>query len=134
MLQIAMAIFGIIVLCTGKLKLSANKVVVGTPARLLGLMLLAPLPVAFGIGICVGIYVASTGGNLDDVQMQMIFVDVGLVVLTALAVFAIANAIAKPPGYKATPAFPGFGPNVPPGPPPPPMDPSNPYQSPYNPQ
>lgn len=133
MLQIAMAIVGIIVLCTGKLKLSANKVVVGTPARLLGLMLLAPLPVAFTIGICVGLYVGSTGGSLDDVQIPMLLVDVGLVVLTAIAVFAIASAIAKPPGYKPGPAFPGFGPNLPPGPPPPPADPNNPYQSPYNP-
>jgi hypothetical protein len=127
MLQIVMAIVGIVVLWTGKLKLSANKVVEGTPARLLGAMLLMPFPLAFAIGLGIGAYVTIQGGNVEELQMPMMLGEMGIVVLTAIVVFGIASAIGKPPGEKQPPGYP---PQFPQGPLPP-SDPNNPYQSPF---
>ena len=46
-IEIAMAVIGILALVRGKMTISKHKVVLGVPARLLGLLALTPLPVAF---------------------------------------------------------------------------------------
>jgi hypothetical protein len=130
MLQIAMAIMGIIVLVTGKLKLSKNKVVEGTPARLLALILLAPFPVGFVIGLGVGFWAGATGRDFKEIQTALLLVDFGLVIGAAILTFSIGHAIGKPPGQVIhPPAWPdSFAPPTPL----PPSDPNNPYQSPRN--
>lgn len=131
MLQIALAIWGIVVLFTGKLTVSKTKVVQGTAARLLGLLMLMPFPVAFMIGVAVGAWGAASGRDLEDLQMTLMAVDAGLVIGTAVLVLAIAHAIGKSPVQDPlTPAFPP-GQYAPPYPSPaPPADPNNPYHSP----
>jgi hypothetical protein len=135
MLQLALAVWGIYVMVTGKLKVAQNKVVVGTPARLLALLMLAPLPVGFTIGIGVGVWAGANGKELEDIQIPLFLTDVALVIGTAVVVFCIAHAIGKPPaqqfapppwqgGYGPQPSFP------PPPPASPPADPNNPYHPP----
>jgi hypothetical protein len=126
-LEIALAIYGIVVLCTGKLKLSANKMVVGTPARLLGLLMLTPFPISFAVGLVVGVWAATTGRNLGDLRTFLLLGEVLIVVAVAALTFTIAHAIAKPPTATVT----SLPPHWTPGPPPPPSDPNNPYQSPH---
>ena len=53
-LEIAMLIFGIMALATGKLKMSKTKAAVGMPARLAGVILVIPLPLAFAVGFVMG--------------------------------------------------------------------------------
>lgn len=135
MLEIAMAVWGVIVLFTGRLKVSSSKVVQGTPARLLGLLMLAPLPLAFLAGIAIGVWAAANGRNVDDIRGPLLLAEVAIVVVTAIAVFSIAHAIGKPPDQpQFPPAWPAYGQGMPPygqAPPPgPPADPNNPYHPP----
>jgi hypothetical protein len=134
MLQLALAVIGLIVLFTGKLKLSADKVVEGTPARLLALILLTPLPLGFMVGLGVGVWAATAGKPIDDIRMPLLMVDVGLTIAAAVVTFGIASVIARPPGQqKAAPQWPETTqwPQSFPSTPPPPSDPNNPYQSPH---
>ena len=128
MLEIILGVYGLYVLVTGKMKLSATKVVEGTPARLISLIMLAPFPLAFTIGIGIGVWAATNGKNAEDLTMPLLLVEVAIVVACAVLAFGIAHAIAKPPGSAQPQKFPGFGPQ-----PPYPMrpsDPNNPYQPP----
>jgi|GEM_PF-6801737 hypothetical protein len=132
MLELAMAVWGVIVLFTGRLKVSSTKVVEGTAARLLGLLMLAPLPIAFMVGIAVGIWAGANGRAMDDIRMPLLASEVGIVIITAIIVFSIAHAIGKPPGQQQLPL--SWQPNqYPPNqypPPGPPADPNNPYHPP----
>jgi len=127
-LEIILAIYGLWVLITGKMKLSASKVVEGTPARLISLIMLAPFPVSFMIGMAIGIWAAANGQNVGDLTMPLLIVELVIVVGCAILAFSIAHAIAKPPGYIQPQQFPGFGPNT--QYPSRPSDPNNPYQPP----
>jgi hypothetical protein len=126
MLQLALAIWGIYVLYTGKLKVTSNKQVTGTPARLLGGFMLAPLPVGFMLGIAVGIWAGANGKDVSDIQMPLLAVDVALVLGTALGVIGIAHAIGKPPGDIQQPPHWTYQPPSPSAP----SDPNNPYHPP----
>jgi hypothetical protein len=130
MLQLALAIWGIIVLFTGKLKVTSRKQVEGTAARLLGLVMLAPLPVGFAIGLGVGMWASVNGKSLDDIRMPMLAVDVVLVLGVAALVVAVAQAIGKPPPDENRPPPPWTLPPPPMPPPGPPADPNNPYHPP----
>jgi hypothetical protein len=127
MLQIALAIYGLIVLFTGKIKLSADKVVVGTPARLLALIMLAPLPLAFLAGLGIGVWAGATGKVIDDIQVPLMLVEAGITIGAAIVAFSIAHVIGKSPEEAALPAWASQYPTAPP----PPSDPDNPYQSPH---
>lgn len=63
-LYIGLAIAGILALVRGRMQISKTKVVVGVPARLLGLLGLTPLPLAILVGL---IYVAA---NVDITDPQ----------------------------------------------------------------
>ncbi|HZN35372.1 MAG TPA: hypothetical protein VFB80_16195 [Pirellulaceae bacterium] len=128
MLEIILGIYGLYVLVTGKMKLSATKEVVGAPARLIALIMLAPFPIAFAAGLGVGFVAGMNGQDIGDLRMTLMLMEVGIVVACAIAAFSIAHAIGKPPGA-AQPQFPTeFGANPPY--PQRPSDPNNPYQPP----
>jgi hypothetical protein len=100
---------------------------------LLALLMLAPLPVGFMIGVGVGVWAGANGKSLEDIQVPLLLTDVALVLGTAIVVVSIAHAIGKPPEQPlAPPAWPGnYGPST--GLPPasgPPADPNNPYHPP----
>lgn len=100
-MEIGLAIFGILALVRGKMTISKTKVVVGAPARLLGLFALTPLPLAFMAGV---IYAVREGGGNpqgfvanDNARLTLALIEGGIVVGVAIVVFAIGAMIAVPP-------------------------------------
>lgn len=127
MLEIILAIYGLYILVAGKMKLSATKVVEGAPARLISLIMIAPLPLSFAVGLAIGIMAAANGQDVNQMRFMLLAIEVLIVIVCAIAAFSVAHSIAKPPG--GTPQqFPGFGPNSTFNPPP--ADPKNPYHPP----
>src|SRR4029077_10668063 len=66
-LYIGLAIVGILALVRGRLQISKHKIVIGVPARLLGLLGLAPLPLALVVGM---VYVAASVDVTDPQAVQ----------------------------------------------------------------
>jgi len=66
-LYIGLAIMGVLALVRGRMQISKTKVVVGIPARLLGLLGLTPLPLAVVVGL---IYVAANADVTDPQAVQ----------------------------------------------------------------
>ncbi len=62
-LEIGLLIAGIIALVSGKSKLSKELVATGTAARIAGLVMLLPLPLAFAAGMVIRFQNASRGNN-----------------------------------------------------------------------
>lgn len=65
-LRLIMLVTGIYALGNGRLKLSHRFLVQGIQARLIGAVLILPVPIAFGAGFVKGFLGASEGGNPDD--------------------------------------------------------------------
>jgi hypothetical protein len=65
--EIGLAIMGLLALIRGRMTVSKTKVVVGWPARLLGLLALTPLPLVLLIGI---IYVAANVDATDQAAAE----------------------------------------------------------------
>jgi hypothetical protein len=65
-LYIGLAVAGILALIRGRMQISKSKIVIGVPARLLGLLGLTPLPLAIVVGM---IYVAA---NVDVTDAQAV--------------------------------------------------------------
>jgi hypothetical protein len=109
-IEIALLILGIYALATGKLTLSKNKVVQGTPARLLGIIGLVPLPLAFLAGVAYGATQAAQGKDVtsDSVRWTLTGIEAGIVVVCLIALFAIGFAIAKPPEDQKKPDLSGI--------------------------
>jgi hypothetical protein len=55
--EIIMLVGGLVALVTGKLKLSNALQLEGTPARIAGAILMAPLPLALAIGFMIGLLI-----------------------------------------------------------------------------
>jgi hypothetical protein len=92
---IAMIIVGLLALVRGKMTISKSKVVVGAPARLLGLLALTPYPIAI---VAVLLYVASKGGQVgEDDQWTMTAIEGGIVIGMAILVFGIGAAVGITP-------------------------------------
>lgn len=100
-LEIGLAIFGILALVRGKMTLSKNKIVVGAPARLLGLLALAPLPLAFGVGAVYAVTQVAAGGDpekfAEDNRWTLTLIEGGIVIGVAIVVFAIGAMVAVSP-------------------------------------
>ena len=114
MLQIAMLIGGIVVLCTGKLPVGGGKSVRGGAARLLGFLMMLPLPVAFAMGFALGTW-AVQNNRMDDVQTYALAIDLGVTLFFALLVGILAACMAKPnTQYQQPGNYPSYGPPQPP--------------------
>ena len=94
--EIASLIFGIITLATGKFRLSRNKVVYGTPARVVGLLLVLILPCALGLAIFVAAILVAQGQLPDPLKPPPILLAVEpitfIVIFTAAMIVAFVNA------------------------------------------
>lgn len=125
--EIAMLVMGIIACVKGEVKLSRRKVVSGPAARILGVIMMLPLPVAFMVGMVLGFQAAARGEAGPDMATAVIaeLVVVGVVVVTAV-VFAMATA--KDPTKMPPRPVGGTADGNVNFPPP---DPNNPYSSPY---
>jgi hypothetical protein len=103
-IEIALLVMGIMALARGEIKLSQRKVVTGAPARLIGLLAMAPLPIAFAIGFIHGVmHGAQAGPNNDPVKFakdNMLFyamIEAGILLVVGVLLVTIALACAKDP-------------------------------------
>ena len=129
-----MTIFGIVTLVKGRISLTRNKVVSGTPAYAIGILLTATLPIVIVFGFCLGLYLgmqAASHGRAPPTAMDFIWVDAAVVLIMAALAVIIAVASGKPPRDESPRDFQTE--DVSPFPPAsPPSDPENPYSSPFN--
>jgi hypothetical protein len=102
-LYIGLAIAGILALIRGRMQISKTKVVVGIPARLLGLLAFTPFPVALVVGM---IYVAANADVTDPKAVQeftqahqgaLTGIELICAIGVAILLFAIASMVAVSP-------------------------------------
>ncbi|QDU54151.1 hypothetical protein [Aeoliella mucimassa] len=94
MLQLAVFIYGIVVLFRGKFALGGGREVVGTRARILGVLCVCVLPFAFCIGLAIGLLALSGVIDMPD-QMVMVAMDLGVVIGTIVLVYVLGNTFYK---------------------------------------
>ena len=83
--EIGLLIYGIYSLATGKYSLNKGKVLTGGKARLLGILCMLPLPLAFIAGVLLGLFFTLVLGTavpvwLSTVTEVLILVVVGVAV------------------------------------------------------
>jgi uncharacterized membrane protein len=89
MLEIIMLVMGIVVLVRGRLSLSKKKEVRGPIARLVGLIMIAPVPIVLG-------YAAVTGKGAGDGPFGELFViELGAVLACFILALILAYANAE---------------------------------------
>jgi hypothetical protein len=96
MCDIIMLIFGIIALVRGKFLLTRAKEVRGVPARIIGIVLMIPLPLSFVAGLALGAMMASQGKSVDDLRLAGSILGVTITGLCFVSAIAIAVATARP--------------------------------------
>jgi hypothetical protein len=90
-----MIVVGLLALVRGKMTISKTKVVVGTPARLLGLLALTPYPIAI---VALLLYAASKGGQVgEDDRWTLTAIEGGIVIGMAILVFVLGSLFAVDP-------------------------------------
>lgn len=103
-LEILMLIAGLYALIAGKVTLSKGLQLQGTRARIAGLFLVAPLPLALVSGVVLGILVAASGSDASSILGIATVVEV-LIVLGCLA-GAVIYALATKPSNPSSPPQP----------------------------
>jgi len=96
---------GLVALVTGKVSLTKNLVVHGAMARVVGAILMLPIPLALGCGILLGVVMAAQGGkSMDDIRIYAAILDVGITVgCILLAVIVAAMSPKSKPAKKRRP-------------------------------
>jgi hypothetical protein len=103
-----MFIAGLMALIKGKLTLSKTKIVEGTAARLLGILLMLPIPTALAVGVIWGILLNAnnvTGVPIQPPQGQVVAAEVGILALYGISTYVIGFLVASepaPPRRKGT--------------------------------
>jgi hypothetical protein len=82
-LEIGMLIAGIVALFKGKFALTRNQVVEGATARVVGFVLLLPLPLAFAVGFLIGFNEAVNGNRVQTANLQGTLTLVEVVIVVA---------------------------------------------------
>jgi hypothetical protein len=97
-LEIGLLIAGLIALITGKIKLSKVRVATGAVARIAGLVMILPLPLALAGWLIIGLQQAIQGMPVDiaELQPKIAIVEICIVVVCALLGFSIALIAARP--------------------------------------
>jgi hypothetical protein len=97
--EIGMLVLGLIALCSGKLTLSKNQVVYGTPARLLGLVALMPLPLSFAVVFAIAFSQSVQGraADLKSMNGELILIEGCIVVACLATVYGIGWSYVGPP-------------------------------------
>lgn len=95
--EIAMSVFGLVTLIRGQFSLSRSKVVRGTPAYIIGGLLLSTLPIALGLGMVIGFVLAARTGQPPTIEEMAPYgiVDVVVVVVILAAVLTVALSTAR---------------------------------------
>jgi hypothetical protein len=98
-MEIALLVMGLHALVTGRMVLGRNRVVYGAAARVLGLIALLPIPLAFCAGVGMGVVMVSRGEDITDESLRWVFVGVeaAIVVFCLILLYSIGLAVAGPP-------------------------------------
>src|SRR5437763_1518246 len=96
-LEIGMLVGGIILIIIGRIPLG-NRVSQGVGPRIAGVVMLLPLPVAFGVGLVYGASVVAKGQQFDAQAAALKFapIEAGIILFFLLASLGIIAATAKP--------------------------------------
>lgn len=68
-LLLGMFVMGIIALTKGEIQLSKKQKIRGAPARLIGLLLMIPLPASFGTGFVYGIVMTMRQQEIRNIPL-----------------------------------------------------------------
>jgi hypothetical protein len=98
-LEIVLLVLGILALVRGRMPFLRNKVVVGAPARLLGLLALSPIPLSLlGIILYAGVPGSANEKEVTNEVLRTVFaIEAGTVITVAVLAFGIAAAVAVTP-------------------------------------
>jgi hypothetical protein len=104
-MSIAMLIFGIIALVRGQFTLTRTKVVSGVPARVIGVILLLPLPLMLAGGLLIGVVLGMQGKQPrpEDIQGPAVLLEVGIILGCMLIAVIIGAVTARPPKRRRLP-------------------------------
>jgi hypothetical protein len=92
-LEIVLFVVGILTLKRGRLALSGNKVVAGTPAYVIGAIMVSFLPLMILMGLLVGtVYWAVLQEEAPAAVLMVVELALGLCTLTAVLVLGLATA------------------------------------------
>jgi len=102
--ELAMLVFGVFTLVNGSFRLSQEKVVWGVPARIMGALLLVPMPLEFVIFFTTVIVYAAQGRQLDPESLRwLVPTNAGIVLGTCVLILGIGLTAAEPvEGKKST--------------------------------
>jgi hypothetical protein len=97
-LEIVMLICGIVVLITGKFSLTRTKVVRGAVARIIGGVMILPLPLALGAALLIGVVLGASGRvpDMDKFKMFGTIMELAIVLICFVTAMVIAGVYAKP--------------------------------------
>jgi hypothetical protein len=97
-MEIALLCAGLYALATGRFTVTRNRVVHGAPARFLGFLALLPFPLCIGYGFLRGADMAARGQDPSQLasDWNMIAVEAGVVILSAIVVFGLGAVLAEP--------------------------------------
>ena len=127
MIQLAILIFGIVILCRRRVSLSKKRVVTGAPAIAIGVIFVSILPLSFVLGIFLGVVMTASGVGEDRLFGYALAVDFGLLALAIVAALAIALSYSRDPNEQQQEPLHENRTNAPYDEP---ADPSNPYNAP----
>ena len=110
--EIGMLIVGLMSLISGKMTLSKTKVVMGTPARILGAVAMLPIPLSFLTAVPISIVMGVSGRSVTSGSAKLTFtlIELGIVVVCAVIIYAVGAKYAQDPTLPGTPLDP---PNAP---------------------
>jgi hypothetical protein len=92
--EIGLLVFGIVTIALGRFTLTKTSVVRGAPARIIGVMMILPLPLTFLVALPILVVLLSRGAETGTVRVLGFVVQVGvLLVCFALGLLvALGNA------------------------------------------
>jgi hypothetical protein len=98
-MEIGLAIAGLLALIRGRMTISSTKVVEGTPAYLLGILAMCPLPLAFMVGFVYGVANARQGNQQigENEKWILLGIEAALVIGIGVLIFIIGIAVATNP-------------------------------------
>jgi hypothetical protein len=89
-IEIALAIMGFIALVRGQINITNSTIVYGAPARLLGLLVMTPIPINIGVGVYIGL--TNPGMVLRDWQPFFLIVDIVVLGVVVMLFYLIGYA------------------------------------------
>lgn len=104
-LEIGMLIGGFVVLVKGRFTLGKNRVVTGVAARLAGLVMILPLPLAFLVLLLIAVHAGQSGQpvNYQEMQGSLSLLELAITVICFLMAVLIGLIYGQPPAEEAVP-------------------------------